>query len=419
MLKTRQTCRACKCPLKTIFDLGEYQIIGYSKEDEIRKVPLVLSRCDPSQNENACGLVQLKHTTPSYLLYSLYYYRSGINKTMTDHLYEIGGRAINISRCTPDDIIIDIGCNDGTFLEWFRDAGWSNNLYGFDPAANMAQYSESTGATIIKDFFSYGSFVSSCDKQAKLISSIAMFYDLEFPHDFVRSISMCLSQDGVWVLELAYLPATLSQNAFDTVCHEHLEYYCLSSLESLLHVHNLEVIDVYLNDINGGSFQVYVSHKGKHIISDDARDRIYTLRRNEFDLRLEEDYPYDEFIKRVNNNCEKLISFVDSAKKEGLKIYAYGASTKGAITLQYCGFTDKDIIACADRNPEKFGKIIAGTNIPIVSEEEARLSHPDYFLVLPWHFMPEFLSREKDFLYRGGKFIQPMPEFKIIGQNDL
>ncbi len=416
MLKTRQTCRVCNSTLYDIFDLGEFRIVGYNEDKMTRKVPLCLTRCDPVQDENACGLVQLRHTTPSQFLYDEYYYMSGMNLTMTTHLHDVASLVTSAAGAEKDDIIIDIGCNDGTYLKWFSERGFSN-LYGFDPAKNMAQYSRTTGANITEDYFTYGNFVSACgDIKAKIISSIAMFYDLEYPHDFVRSIAMSLAPDGVWVLELAYLPKTLSQNSFDTICHEHIEYYCLHTLTFLLQKYNLEVIDVYENDINGGSFQVYVSHKGKRKISEDAYGRISDMKSQEFEAELDTVQPYNNFVDRVEDNKLKLLDFLRDAKEQNKKVYCYGASTKGAITLQYCGITNKDILGCADRNPDKWGKVMSGTNIPIISEELARSDNPDYFLVLPWHFMPEFIKREREFLNNGGLFVKPMPVFEIIGK---
>jgi len=419
MIKTRSTCRVCGNKLEDVLDLGNCNIVAYEgypgHKPLSRKSPLCLSRCNPMRDEMACGLVQLRHTVPSSMLYPRYYYRSGVNNSMVKHLEDLGRRALDISRANKNDIIVDIGCNDGTSLKWYKEQGYTN-LYGFDPARNMAEFSTKTGSKIISDYFNFGTFTKNCKSQAKLISSIAMFYDLENPHDFVNSIQLALDIDGVWVLELAYLPSTLSQNSFDTICHEHLEYYCLFTLERLLNGHNLEIIDVYLNDTNGGSVQVYVSHSGTHQIDDEAFKRIQNIRDAEFDLELDTEKPYTEFKNRVNNNCHELKKFICDAVSNGKTVWAYGASTKGAITLQYCGLDSKLISGCADKNPMKWGTKMAGLGIPIVSEEEARQAYPDYFLILPWHFLSEFKKRENNYLQNGGKFIVPMPQFEIWEQ---
>tara|TARA_Y100000310_G_scaffold121149_1_gene119959 strand:+ start:470 stop:1756 length:1287 start_codon:yes stop_codon:yes gene_type:complete len=422
LLKTRQTCRICGGPLTAVLDLGEHHLAGYEgfggRDPIRRKVPLELCRCDSSVNENGCGLVQLKHTTPGSLMYPRYFYRSGINSTMTNHLHDIVDGIFGFFErkgmsLSEDDTVVDVGCNDGTSLKYWKDKG-IKNIFGFDPAKNMHDFSKESGAEIIIDYFTSKNFNLHIDSKAKVITSIAMFYDLEDPKSFVKDISDCLEYNGVWVFEQSYLPSMLKQNAFDTICHEHIEYYSLSTIQYLLSMFDLEIIDVYLNDTNGGSFQLYASHKGNHAIDDDSLERIQTLIDGEFELGLDGDEPFMEFRERVDKIRNDLIEFLNKAKSEGKKVYAYGASTKGAITLQSCGITNDLVPACADRNPMKWGTTILGTNIPIISEDEARAGAPDYFLVLPWHFMSEFKSREKEFLSRGGKFVVPMPNFMII-----
>lgn len=422
MIKTRQTCRVCGNWLTDILNLGEHCLPGYDglegRQFIQRKVPLVLARCNPEVNETACGLVQLRHTTPGSMLYPRYFYRSGINQTMTKHLGGLAQRAIDVASPSKIDVIVDIGCNDGTSLAYYAARGY-RSLFGFDPAKNMAEYSRKTGAKITEDYFTEATFRKAVGSKrlAKLITSIAMFYDLEDPGSFVESIAKCLSPKGVWVFEQSYLPSMLRQNAFDTICHEHLEYYSLAIVENLLSKHGLKVIDVYLNDINGGSFQVFAGHRNREV-SAEADNRIQSLRDAEFELALETSTPYQSFAGRIDEIRKDLVRMLQGLKHRGKKVFAYGASTKGAITLQSCGITSNLVECCADRNPIKWGSQINGTGIPIVSEEEARAKQPDYFLVLPWHFIKEFQEREKEFLDRGGNFIIPMPRVTIIGRDE-
>lgn len=407
MVKTRQTCRICGGPLRDIFDLGLFPIVGY--DDSIkRNVPLCLTRCDSSNNESSCGLVQLRHTVSPYLLYEQYFYVSGVNENMIRHLHEVADRTIEISGVSYNDTIIDVGCNDGSSLKYYESLGFTN-LAGFDPARNISQV-KSENITIIHDYFKPTTDIP----EAKLISSIAMFYDLEYPHEFVRTILSHLACDGVWMLELAYLPDILELNTFDTICHEHLEYYCLATLEYLFHCHGLEIIDAYINNVNGGSIQLYVSRNGIKKIGNDAYDRIRAIKIREFEMKLDTDEPYVEFVSRVKNNGEQLRLFLMEEKSNGKKIYCYGASTKGFTLLKYYNIDNSIIEACSDRNKMKWGSIMRGSNIPIVSELEAREAKPDYFLVLPWHFIDAFIERENDFLRNGGKFVVPIPEFKVI-----
>jgi SAM-dependent methyltransferase len=418
VLKKRTTCRICGSRLIDIHDFGEYYLPVY-KNDDIplidRRIPLVLTRCDSSSNEDSCGLIQLRHSTPPYLLYKNYFYRSAVNDSMVKHLKGLYDEALALAKPDEDDVIIDIGCNDGTMLQYYRDLGY-RDVVGFDPARTMLKYSSKVDATVIEDYFNSKSYFGNLNKKAKLITSIAMFYDLEDPHEFVSDIKNVLDEKGLWVFEQAYLPEILKQNTFDTICHEHLEYYCLFVIENLLCQHGLEVIDVSIDNTNGGSFKVFAAHKGKYVISDDAYTRIQTIRIEEFNKKLDTNVPYEKFISRIEKNKDEVITLLENLKREGLKVLAYGASTKGSITLQYFGINDSLITACADKNPDKWGLSMVGSNIPIISEEEARSMNPDYFFVLPWHFINGFMEREKEFLAGGGKFIVPMPELKILKQ---
>jgi len=417
-LKSRTTCRICGSKnLTSILNLGEQYFANYSsKSNDVvpfkEKLPLELIRCDRSLDPKSCGLVQLRHTTPPNLMYERYFYRSGINQTMTNNLNEIVNQAISKIDLQKNDIIIDIGCNDGTLLQNYKDL--SVRAIGFDPAKNMLQFSKQSGAKIITDFFNIDSFSNECgSEKAKIITSIAMFYDLEDPNSFVHDISEILDEDGVWILELSYLPLMLSQNAFDTIVHEHLEYFHLSVLEYLLSKHNLKVVDIFLNDINGGSFRVFVQHKSQSIALDSLK-RINEIQKNEKNLSLDTDKPFKEFIERIKLEKTKLLNFIIQEKQNGKTIYGYGASTKGNTLLQFYGLNDKLIDAIADRNPDKWGRKTIGTNIDIISEDDARSKKPDYFLILPWHFIKEFKIREKEFLNSGGHFLVPLPKFEII-----
>jgi len=416
--KLRNSCRICGSKnLVSILNLGEQYLANYSSKDDdvvsfMEKIPLELVRCDKLVDSNSCGLVQLRHTTSPNLMYDRYFYRSGINQTMTKNLKEIVQEAISKIDLNSDDIVLDIGCNDGTLLKNYSQ--FSVKTIGFDPAKNMAEFSKKTGATIITDFFSSEEFIKNFGSdKAKIISSIAMFYDLEDPSKFVSDIAKVLDLHGVWVLELSYLPLMLSQNAFDTIVHEHLEYYHLEVLELLFSKFGLKVVDVKLNDVNGGSFRIFVQHENK-TIDDDSLKRIIELRKKEKELKLDTNIPFDSFIERINNEKSNLVSFIKNELSLGKTIHCYGASTKGNTLLQFYDLDNKFIQYIADRNPDKWGRRTIGTNISIISEEESYSLNPDYFLILPWHFLEEFVEREQEFLKNGGKLIVPLPEFQII-----
>ena len=414
-IKTRKTCRICGSPLIEVINLGN-QTLGnsflYPKDEKLPSAPLELVRCDAESN-NGCGLVQLRHTVPAHILYTEYWYRSGVNQTMKVHLANIAKKTEKIAGLKSGDNVLDIGCNDGTLLLSYTTSGIKR--IGIDPAGNIITTAKKHGVEVVNDFFSSTVFFKSCKKKAKVITSIAMFYDLEDPNKFVSDIKKILHEDGLWVIELSYLPMMLKSNSFDTICHEHLEYYALAPIEFMLMNHGLEAIDVEFNEINGGSFRLYITHRGKKA----ASKFLLKTRKEEKGLNLTSEKPYKIFINNIEKIKNKLTNLIKSEHALGKKIFVYGASTKGNTILQFCNLDNKIITAAADRNPEKWGKITPGTNIPIVSEEEARDSKPDYFLVLPWHFFAEFVKREKKFLKAGGKFIFPLPEVKIIDKGVL
>jgi SAM-dependent methyltransferase len=418
ILVTRNTCRICGSKALTpVLSLGDQYIAGAfaapdGKPPVQRRIPLDLVRCDPAKDQDACGLVQLRNSVPPRILYRSYFYRSGINQSMRDHLAGIARFGDDTVKLQSGDLVLDIGCNDGTLLKSYQPTGIKR--LGIDPS-NMVEHARAAGLQVVNDFFSAAALRSAYPEQKpRVITSIAMFYDLENPHNFVADIKASLNETGVWILELSYLPLMLQMNSFDTICHEHLEYYSLAPMERLFAEHDLEVVDVTLNDCNGGSFRIAVGHRGKITPSNEARDRVQKLRLDEFELALDTDSPYAAFRKNIEKIRKDLRAFLVKAKKQKKLVHGYGASTKGNTTLQYIGATPDLVPAVADRNPDKFGSRTIGTNIPIISEEESRKKKPDYYLVLPWHFISEFKKREADFLKRGGKFVLPMPTVHLV-----
>ncbi len=333
---------------------------------------------------------------------------------MRKELADIARRAVSKCALKPGDFVIDIGSNDSTLLRSYpvKDV----KLVGFEPSYNLVADAQGQGLTIINNFFNSNDWRKRFgDAKAKIITAIAMFYDLDNPDAFVADIVKVLDPNGIFVIQMSYLSSMLSQNAYDNTCHEHLCYYSLSSLETILKRHGLEVFDVVLNDTNGGSFRVYIHHQGD---SRKIARRVQELRDSEKKLNLHRKKIYDDFTARVFALREKLYSFVASKVRKGKKVYVYGASTKGNTLLQFCKLDSRLVKAAADRNPSKWGKKTVSTLIPIISEEQARQEKPDYFLVLPWHFLKEFVQREKKYLNSGGKFIVPLPRFRVIGKKE-
>ncbi len=415
--KERDSCRVCGSKsLRPVLSLGEHYVVNFvdSGAEKPVKAPMDLVLCNAKTG--GCGLVQLRHTTSVELLYRQYWYKSGINQTMRDALADITDKAEKLVKLSSDDIVIDIGCNDGTLLRSYRNK--EIQTIGFDPAENLVPESSVGTTKIINDFFNYPAFKKNLsDKKAKVITSIAMFYDLDDPNTFVSDIGKALDDNGLWIVQQNYLVGMLEQRAFDNIVHEHLEYYSLLAMNNLLKRHNMEIFDVELNNLNGGSFRTYIRKKGNTAIKpfQGAEKRLKDVERREAELGLDDTKIYDDFASNINGIRDKVVNFVKAEKAKGKKIYVYGASTRGNTMLQYFGLNNSIITAAAERSKDKWGKKTVGTNIPIISEEQARKEKPDYFLVLPWFFRKEFIQRESDYLRAGGKFIFPLPKFDVVG----
>ena len=418
-LITRTTCRICGCEhLAPVLSLGDQRIAGAfadpgGDQPVQRAIPLELVRCDMTRDQEACGLIQTKHTVPGSILYSSYWYRSGVNRTMTENLHGIARGIEEIVPLEAGDLVVDIGCNDGTLLDGYQAQGL--RYLGFDPS-DIVRYAVAKGYDVVNDFFSLEALHRKRpDQKAKAITSIAMFYDLEHPRTFVADVAQALAERGIWVIELHYLPMMLEANAFDAIVHEHLEYYSLAVIERLIGEEGLEVVSAELNDINGGSIRLFIGHQGRHERTPAQLDALTRLRVDEFELALDSPEPYEAFRLGAERVRDELLAMCREVRENGKTIHVYGASTKGNTILQYAGIDSALIEAAADRNPDKWGSETIGTKIPIISEEDSRAMNPDYYLALPWHFLAEFLEREQDFLQRGGKFIVPLPKVRTIG----
>ena len=419
-LKYRKTCRICgSAALTPVIDLGEQYLQGSfikpgKESPPLRSISTELVRCNPMEDEHACGLLQTAISVPSEILYSSYWYRSGTNNTMRTHLKDIADEA---SQLVGKDsaVVLDIGCNDGTLLNNYPS---KFEKYGVDPS-DVAQEA-GNDITVVQDIFPSPELNNiTKNKKFDIITSIAMFYDLENPTVFVKNIKNSLASDGVWIFEMSYMPSMLEMNSYDTICHEHLEYYSFAVIESLLSDNGMKVVKVNFNDINGGSIRCYATHEDNFKFKDrELFDAIKNIRQKEFDLQLDTSKPYENFQYRINEHKEALIGLLKKLKKDGKTIHIYGASTKGNTILQWCGIDNTVIDFAADRNPDKFGAKIIGSEIPIISEKDSRALKPDYYLVLPWHFKEEFLEREKEIISLGTGMIFPLPEIHVIEKDN-
>jgi len=415
-LTYRKTCRICgSSALTRVIDLGEQHLQGSFVKPQkampsVRKIPTKLVRCDPTKDEKACGLLQMESSVPPEILYSTYWYRSGTNQTMRSHLKGISEVACDFVRKT-NARVLDIGCNDGTLLRCYLE---SYERFGIDPSDISRDIDGAI--TVVQDIFPSAELNTvTAGKRFDIITSIAMFYDLEEPARFVDHVKSSLSDDGIWILEMSYMPTMLTMNSYDTICHEHLEYYSFSVVEKLLQGCGMKVVRVEFNNINGGSIRCYATHSSNFKFKNrENQGTLEKIRQQEFDLELDTDKPYKNFQDRINRHKEDLSNLLRRLKREGKRIHIYGASTKGNTILQWCGLDNTVIDYASDRNSDKDGAMTIGTNIPIISEEASRAMRPDYYLVLPWHFRDEFLEREKGFLDQGVGFIFPLPTIEIV-----
>lgn len=409
-------CRICgSSRLAGILDLGIQALTGVfpkSREEEVPRAPLSLVKCMAAGSLPACGLVQLRHSCEGSELYgSDYGYRSGLNASMVSHLHAVAQRVKQTVPLLSGDVVLDIGSNDGTFLRAMREPGVL--LVGMDPTGSKFGDFYPADIQLIPEFFSADRFrAETSQNYAKAVTSIAMFYDLEDPIGFMRQVEQILVDDGIWLFEQSYLPRMLDTNSYDTVCHEHLEYYALRQILYMAERAGLKILDVELNNINGGSFSIIAAKLGsKYTVNSKVLDQIL---RKEEDLGLDNLRVFDEFATRVVEHRARIRQFFTEARRADLRVFGYGASTKGNVLLQYCGVTPSEMACIADVNQDKHGSFTPGTRIPIVSEDDARRQRPDVYFVLPWHFRDHILKRENAFLEAGHKIVFPLPQLETV-----
>jgi hypothetical protein len=390
-----------------VLSLHELYLTGVfprTRGESITKGPLELVWC------RDCGLLQLNHSyDPDEMYGENYGYRSGLNTAMIAHLTEKARTLAAMARIQAGDVILDIGSNDATLLKEFPD---DTRRIGIDPTGS--KFAEHYGdLELIPTFFSADAVAPAlAGAKPRLITSIAMFYDLESPAAFVRDIASILADDGIWHFEQSYMPSMLRTTAYDTICHEHLEFYSFEVVKDLLEAWGMKVVDVEMNDVNGGSFAVSASKA--HAPYTPNYPVIDWLLRQEATMDLHTPAPFRDFERKVFDHRTQLLELIEAIVGSGKKVLGYGASTKGNVLLQFCGITDELLPAIAEVNEDKFGCFTPGTEIPIVSEVEAAAMRPDYYLVFPWHFKHAILERERNFRAQGGKFIFPLPEIAIV-----
>jgi hypothetical protein len=402
-------CRICGSPkLLQVISLGDQVLTGVFPKtinEDVTKGPLDLIWCD------TCGLLQMKQSYSLDEMYGDNYgYRSGLNTTMIQHLTSKIRALETLTDLQSSDLVIDIGSNDATSLKAYSTLC---TRVGIDPTGIKFKEYYPYDVTLIPDFFTAEKFKALYkNRKAKIITSVAMFYDLENPAAFVKDIRSIIADDGVWHIEQSYMASMLNATAYDMICHEHLEFYSLAVLNTLMAANGMRVFDVQTNSINGGSLALNICKDDAPYETNDAVKQ--WMLRQEHRKGLGTFKPYREFAKNIQLHRTELKDLITSLNDAGKTVFGYGASTKGNVMLQYCGFTSADIPYIAEVNEDKFGCYTPGTNIPIISETAAKAMNPDYYLVLPWPFKNNILAREQEYIRRGGKFIFPLPEIEII-----
>ncbi|CAH2605508.1 Methyltransferase (plasmid) [Rhodovastum atsumiense] len=394
--------------LLPVLELGEQALTGVFPRSPAARIstgPLRLVWCPDS------GLLQLSHSYDTSEMYGCNYgYRSGLNRSMVEHLTQKVRELERLTDLQPGDTVLDIGSNDATTLKAYTTPAL--HRVGIDPTGEKFRAFYPPETTLVADFFSAAAYRRSGANAAKIVTSIAMFYDLEDPIGFVRQIESVLAPGGIWHFEQSYMPSMLRMVSYDTVCHEHLEYYSLTVVKRILDAADLRPIDVKMNSVNGGSFAVTAVRRNDPRIGSEAV--VNWLLEQEDRMGLNTPRPYRDFEERVFRHRSDLRRLLETLKADGKKVIGYGASTKGNVVLQFCDI-GPDLLPCiAEVNEDKFGAFTPGTGIPIVSEAEAHAMHPDYFLVLPWHFRDGIMRREGEFLASGGRMIFPFPEIEIV-----
>ena len=406
-MKIPKTAKISKCrlclnkKLLKIYSFGNFFVSDFVLKKNINKgikAPLNLVYC------KNCKLLQLQHSAPQEIMYKkFYWYRSGITNTMKNALKDIFLATKKMSILNKGDTILDIGANDGTLLKYFKKEKYIT--IGCEPAKNLTKFLRRNCDYVLSNFWNSKDLkkflISKKIKKPKLITAIGMFYDLEDPSKFIAEAAEVLDDNGIFIAQLMCLESMLKKNDLGNICHEHLEFYSYDSLKYLFEKNGLKIFKIEKNDVNGGSYRIFCK---KNI----SRSIVYKEKTNLFRIK--------KFVQRIESNKKKCLTFLTNAVKKGLKIFIYGASTKGNTLLQYYGINHKLIKFAAERSPEKWGKYTIGSGIRIISEDKARKLNPNYFFVMPYAFIKEFIKREKKWLKKGGKFILPYPNFKVINK---
>lgn len=411
-----RVCRTCGSPgLTEVIWLDEQYLsptfVKTNKGNQLAniKTPLTLLLCDRTKNAQACGLLQLKEMVNKDLLYTNYFYRSATSATMRADLKDVVRDVEQHVALADGDYVVDIGANDGTMISYFPN---TTQRVGVEPAKNIDWSHLDPSVIMVNDYFSKAALepIIGADK-VKVLTSCAMFYDLEYPNKSVADVKSVLASDGVWCIQLSYLPLMFKNMNFYDICNEHLEYYSLHTLQNLMARHQLTIIDASTNSVNGGSVRVFIAHAESHPKPSSSFIKLY---KEEEQLGLYNVDTYSHFYQEMIHLRDKVRAYVIHTIAHGKVVLGLGASTKGNVLLQFFGITKDMLPAISERNPEKVGLRTLGTDIELISESDARARQPGCMLVLPWYFKEEIVKREQEYIQNGGILLFPMPYPHLI-----
>ena len=414
--KNIEECRICKSKdLTEVMAIEEQHLsptfVKTNKDNHLSDIMVrqTLVLCDKNKDSNNCGLLQLKETVKPDLLYKQYFYRSAVSDTMRKDLKEVVDDVTSRVDLNVGDIVLDIGANDCTMLSYFDS---SVVRIGVEPAENIDWGHVDESIEIVNNYFSWEAIEPVLgDSKVKAFTSCAMFYDLDDPNSFVSAVKKALHEDGVWCIQLSYLPLMLENINFYDICNEHLEYYSLQVLETLMNMNGLKIVDASLNNVNGGSARVFIKHLDN---SSTQTENLKDLLKKELDLDLFNPQVYVDFYDKIKDLRDRIKNSMISEINKGELVLGLGASTKGNMLLQLFGIDNTMLPYISERNPDKVGLRTLGTDIELISEERARELNPSCMLVLPWYFKDEIVKREESYINSGGKLMFPMPYPHIV-----
>ena len=402
------SCRVCNSKkFRKILDLGMQpwgnDFIKISEKKISDLYPLNFIIC-----EN-CKTCQIDHTIPKEKMFVNHSYLSGTTKTLNNHFIETGKKILKKVSFTNDDYILDIGGNDGSFLKFFKKNGIK--VLNVDSGKKQSDISNQNGIKCINKFFDefLAKEMINENKKAKVIHGSGIFFHLEDLKSVFKGIKELLKNDGILVSEFIYLPSMIKNLAFDQIYHEHLLYYSLSTFQYLLNEFDLEIYDAEKTSIHGGSCTAYIRHKDNSLLKS---KNLNALIKEELDEGFLDYKIYENFNKRVHSFRDNFLKLIDKLRSENKKIFALGAPVKGTTFINFMKLNVDTIDCAVEINENKFDTLYPGTKIPVLNQYDVK--YPDYYLFLSWNFKDEIMSKMKDFIDSGGRFILPFPELKII-----